>query len=809
MKRLNKKWITLMLAGVCAASLGIATVGITNADDEPKAATYEIKNVFSVGTGNEDALVPETEGEKKTVAFTLGNDKYARFTRKLAYKWYEDDGNGNGVVKYFNTKFAFKNFKFDSVTLQMESDSSVANEEEKSVNSVKFTVKEGKLYATVLNGDEEGEEKLLDGVTEGSDILLAFTAGSAFDSFGVTINGVSVGEFTHIAGNYATYDYGEKSPLEFKAKTTGEDKAVIIFKELNGQSFENLEKEKIVDNAAPVLVVNDTISGFQYGTQFNNLTFEKIDVLKSSLATSDVKMTYYQYNPAETELDMDVNSKTTSYKTLTTSTKFRNTVYYTDGTNLALKATDGYEATSVFVETAKADPDGIGKEYISVKFSLGDGYKSQVIDLAWYAETSAIEVPTLGGAAATAAKYIVVDSNETAPVYAYITANDTTFTNDVNETDLNVAMQKYQERLDKAVEDTLAGSNSTVTIPDVEWLIKDNGGYQAMNFTISYYAPNATSPTNRTAKKYTDLTIPTSAKGYYQFRIFAADAAGNTMKYYNEDKEFVEVTTSNVWDIEGIPDFTFYVGNDQGIKIKTDTTSARKEVSKKKDQTYTFSGVTVVGAEDLVSEFALYRLDFSNYSGKVDSSAFTEIKYGDIQTAALQRLGDVGTVAGIDTYFDLYLDIYAEKLVAKMGGNKDELVKCFLPIQEYDADITKDDKAEWEAYNQYNWNPSSKSFKTAKEGRYLLLADYYEDELANKYRATAYKVVVVGGEKEVVQGDSQFGTWVRNNVVSVVLFGVAGVMLIAIIILLFVKPSDETLEDVEAKAKAKTKKKDE
>ena len=45
--------------------------------------------------------------------------------------------------------------------------------------------------------------------------------------------------------------------------------------------------------------------------------------------------------------------------------------------------------------------------------------------------------------------------------------------------------------------------------------------------------------------------------------------------------------------------------------------------------------------------------------------------------------------------------------------------------------------------------------------------------------------------------------WLKNNMVSIILFGVAGVLAIAVVVLLFVKPSNETLEDVDKKAKSK------
>ena len=92
---------------------------------------------------------------------------------------------------------------------------------------------------------------------------------------------------------------------------------------------------------------------------------------------------------------------------------------------------------------------------------------------------------------------------------------------------------------------------------------------------------------------------------------------------------------------------------------------------------------------------------------------------------------------------------------------------------------------------------------------YIILADYYDSELPAIDRVMAYQLIEVASEADVIRGETE---WLKNNLVSVILFSVAGLMLILIIILLLIKPSDETLEDVDAaaakaKAKAKEKKK--
>ena len=84
----------------------------------------------------------------------------------------------------------------------------------------------------------------------------------------------------------------------------------------------------------------------------------------------------------------------------------------------------------------------------------------------------------------------------------------------------------------------------------------------------------------------------------------------------------------------------------------------------------------------------------------------------------------------------------------------------------------------------------------------MIFADYCDTLLPNSSRAVAYKLVVVDSKVDTIKGETQ---WLKNNMVSVVLFAVAGVMLVLIIVLLLIKPSDEKLEDVDKKSVKKEK----
>ena len=152
-------------------------------------------------------------------------------------------------------------------------------------------------------------------------------------------------------------------------------------------------------------------------------------------------------------------------------------------------------------------------------------------------------------------------------------------------------------------------------------------------------------------------------------------------------------------------------------------------------------------------------------------------------------------------YFDLYLTVLSEEIAKRIGGTAAEVKACFIRVYEPDDRVNGK-----ESDGDYEWNASSKSFKTIEEGSYLILADFWEDATAKTTRATAYKLVVVESKAASIKGENE---WLKNNVVSVVLFSIAGVMLVLIIVLLLIKPSDETLEDVDAKVEEKKNKKKE
>ncbi len=798
MKRKKITAITLMLAAVAVtATVGGAKLG-NNTRAAAAAETYALSDVFYVS--GSDVLGAETVGEEKVTAFTLAEDEEVMIKRSLALKWYKEDSEnkGKGVAEYFTLKFAFKDVNFSKAEISMDTKSAWATEEEKATNTVSFEKTADGNLDVKLNGENTNVQ--IDAADVTKDLTLTLADSKNYGEFAAKLfigeAKHDLGSFKNVGANYAEYNYSDKAyPLAFRAELPtdaeeGKDETVILLKEINGQSFTGVtDDNKVTDDAPPVLVVNEELDGFLYGTAFA-LDYTVLDVLKSSSLSKTLQ--FYQYDPSLKEGDEGYKD----YRTLSTSTYFMNTTYYVDKDgNIVDKDAAGAIATTVMEQEVKAGNEA--REFVSVRIKVGDSTfntddTKPVYDLAWYANAGrTVEKDGVN--------YLIVDKNEEGAKYneTWITTSGTENVFDKEAFEKSEEYIGFDKALKKAAEEVYAGSNSYIYFPSFEWLIGDNNGYRNLKFTISYKTPSSTSASASSSLSYSALKLSVSQAGTYEFKIFANDKAGNTMKYY-VDGELVPVTTSNVWDIEEIPSFTFEIEN-KGLKIKDDDSASDRKDTKVLNKTYSMDSISVIGASNLQQDFALYKVDLDKYNKDVESSkkiarsALSTITYADLAEAV--KLNEVEN----GDYFDLYLNAYVSLLAGKNADDatKAKVKACFTQIKE-EADCATE--AEWNASKKYEWSSSSQSFETVESGAYLILADYWEKDLSVLQRVTAYKVVIVESEADVIEGSSD---WLKNNVVSVVLFSIAGVMLILIVILLLVKPSDEKLEDVGAEEAAK------
>ena len=790
---MKKKKITALTLLLASAAVTTAIGGALLGDGVAAGAdekSYALTDVFY--SANDQVITSSEVGGKTVTAFAFADDTSVTLKRNMAIKWFA----GAGVEKYFTLKFAFETLEFSKVTVTVESSSAWATEEEKATNVVEFT-KDADKYFVAVNPSEENTDKTEVSLTAGEVMTLTLADGENDGEFKVLLSGNEIGKFENVGANYAEYSYNDTYPLTIKADLGDENvaadaKVKVLLYELNGQSFDNITEGKVMDNAAPVVVVNEDVYGFLLGTAFS-LDYTVIDVLKDKNLTKTLE--YYQYNPSIAEDDEAFEK----FKTLSTSTYFYPTTYTPSGET---------KTTTVYNEE--------GAEYVAVKVTVGDDafnqsptedseYKKAVYDLSWYVVDQTRVRTDLSD---NGIGFIAADRNEDGATYNYITADpDAVNAEDkVNVVDaqLETARKSFDDALAKAAKDVYAGSNSYIYFPSFEWLIADNNGYRNLKFTISYKAYGADSASTSSSLSYNALKLAVSKEGEYEFKVFANDKAGNTMKYYL-DGELVSVTSSNVWDIEEIPSFTFSIEN-KGLKVDDGKTASERKETEVRDETFTLEDMTVVGATNLQESYKLYKVDVQKFNNNkpegasnILSNYLTDITYETIANAVATK--------GLDQvenkeYHKFYLEVYASLIGERVNATAEEVLAtgCFTEIG-VAGDRVNNATDEFEAYA---WNPTAQSFKTVEEGEYLIVADYWEKEIPSQ-RAMAYKLITVESEAATIKGETD---WLKNNVVSVVLFSIAGVMLILIIILLLVKPSDETLEDVDEKVanKAKMKK---
>ena len=770
---MKRKKITLVQC-MLATVLGVTAIVGANAVNTSVAAadsaeTYALGDVFSA----EDATIGADAAGK--TAFTLSDEGSVIFKRNLAYTWFA----GKNDAKYLTVKFALQDTNFEAVNFSFDATSAWATEEDKATNVLSIK-KESDGNFVYIN-----DEKTTATVNANEQLTFALSAGDEDGEFTVNLNGAAIGSFVNVGANYAEYSYNETYPLTISAQLPegAADTAttVVTLSEINGQTFENITESKVTDNAAPVVVVNESLDGFLLGTAFS-LDYTVIDVLKSKNLTKTLE--YYQYNPNYAEGDENYEK----YKPLSTSVWFYETTF----------TPDGEDATTVY--------DKYGYEYVSVKMTVADGtfnasegeFAKKVYDLSWYVNADAVKNAPNGKE-----NYIALQYNEEGPTYKHI-KTDNGANEYKDEASYKAKKDAYQAKLNEAAADVYAGSNSYIYFPSLEWLFADNNGYRGLKFTISYKTPKSDSPSTSTNLAYNALKLSVANEGDYEFKVFAVDKAGNKMQYY-VDGELTDLNATNVWEIEQIPSFSFKVAN-RNLKVEDESKASARKDSEILDKTYSFDNFTVKGASDLQENYALYKIDYSKYNKtaaenkRLTQSALIAVTYEKLGTAVKDRWSEVQN----GDYFAFYLKVYSELLAKEIGAEATAaatIATCFERIGEKGDNINN----ATDKYEKYEWNADSQSFKTVEEGEYLMLADLWEKEIPQQ-RATAYKLVVVESKEDVIDGENN---WLKNNLTSVILFAVAGVMLILIVILALVKPSDETLEDVDKKVKKSSKKDEE
>lgn len=771
---MNKKFkrLNIFLAGAaCCASLGLS-MAFSGGIKASAATSYSATSIF---TRSGATVAPLGEGDDaKKLAFTFSNDTdTVSYHRDLAWKWYEasEADKTKGEAKYLSIAFSLEDKNFSEFAVTLETASLTATEKDKITNKIVFTASGDAIYAN-LNG-VDGEEKLVceSGV---KDVKLTISEEGISDAgeYNVIVNGETLGAMKNIGSDYAGYvsiDEKKRVPLSFSAKLKeGQESTVCVFESMNGQSFALNDSKEIEDTAAPVLVIDDTTYVAAMGQTFA-LETKIIDVLDR---TSSVKNTaeYFQWSPVLTEA---------KYQSLD-SVKILEMQYEKDG-----------KTTSVYDEEFNGKP---AREYISVKYTLADSThkkdaaegeaKAAEVYAAWYLKNEKYEM-SLADDAHTTLQLLAVCDDKDAPEYSG-TPDDA---------------EAYQRELDDKVknEDLEAGSGESFYLPSPGKLFSDNStGYKSLKYTLCYKAPGASSASSSANVSLSSLKLSVEEYGVYEFKLFVTDRAGNVMTS-GAGKEVI--TADNIWDHEELPTFTINIEKQKKIYIDDGSKSSRSDTGLIGVK-YTDISFSVKGGTTRKSEYGLYYFDLAH---------FNEVFGGKYRLSA----SDLTALTSNDLSGAKTIEEAAEKYAAALAGKLDSTSELkaadFLEIRNGKIVLRKIDEyrdkvsEDYAPSNKYEWKATDKSFIPVESGNYIVFGVFkdsvYESEDAC---AAGYKAISVTDKEDINPGESE---WLKNNLVSVILFSIAGVMLILIIILLFVKPSDETLEDIGNEKAAKKEKK--
>lgn len=701
MKKYKVRIFTLIV--LFALVLGAALLSLRPAAWAQAASELRPAAVFSAGTGATVDASEAAEGEDSYVEFTLADGGVVNYRHDLALKWYEKQGEAT----YFSVTFSLPEIKFETLTLSFESAQENITKDEKTANALIFTAKEGEVTAAVQNGADD--PVAYGAVDLSGDVTVSFTSdeNGAFD---VAVNGTEVGTFTNIGGYFMEYlssaSDTPRIPLSFRAETADGDEQIVLMKSLNGQTF-LLEDGMVVDSASPVLVVNEGVRSFALGYKFS-LSYQEVDVIDETVT---VNREYLMYGAEAEE-----GEEEPEYKSLTTSTYF-------------------------LPQSGNSE-----EEFVSIRFKLTDDRtltgteEDEYVYLAWYCP-NAVEKDGV--------YYIPVMRDGNGPEFSCVTSDDDSKTTTLDET--NEAYLDYQAQVDEIGKTLNAGEGAYFYLPSLRGLISDDQtDYRNLKFNIYFKNQSSSSSDSVTALSYNALRFEIDEEGEYSFRVTATDKLGNPMKVY-EDGQWVSVTSSNVWEIDAIPQFNFFAES-TGAVIE----DPEEQTIGYLDSIYNVSDFEIIALQGYQASYKLYYFDQDAYVA--DGNA-------------------------MPTYSSMVKD---PKQIDK---------KYLVEIEEYDSDVTEDDAAWADTDNDYEWRPTSLSFRPQQAGFYFVEVEV-TDAVFWQDKVTAYQVIEVRNPVDVIEGETE---WLQNNIVSVILFSVAAVLLVAIIVLWLVKPAEKPVEAPEKK----------
>lgn len=833
-KKLRLSLITLLLALVLALTAAVFVINGRGAGVYAATSDYFVEldgnSVFytAIHGAEIEASEPIGEGEdaSRYTLFKIGDEQTVSYRQNLAYKWITASGNEDGEpeTKHFSMTLRFPETNFKMFYIKFESQQYTLTEEGKSTNYIIFAQDTGEVNkdkwriktSTTLDVDEEyiasSTEGDVGGMLKTGAVTLGFGEYNEGDykiKMGVPGYAGYVttrGRIKNVSENFASYvASGDNAvtPITFGAVFDEDDEvkeAQVMLVDINGQSFEMHKQSndtyKIKDTAAPVLCFSQTPSYLEYGKTIG-FQYSVIDVLANISGNSSRATAYYyvltgdQVKNAAFEYDKIDYSESTDKKEEGEENEGEEGETTEKPTNPFKKVTSSsseriYPDKNTFIpsEYLKSDVMGLVKIYyeLSDRASTSTAHTDTVF-VEWYIKealgennNALVDVSKYNNNK-EGATFIKLIKNKEGATYAQ--SEDATY--DEYKQSVSDFQSEYQAKIDAAIKDLekdedgnpvgkLYAGGKKFYLPAIEWDFLDDY-LTGTDYKYSLYYRGSSSGSNASLASNKLAIDLNDADVTYRFTIFITDAFGNPMRYPTEETDdngniiWGEIKTSDVWDedfSELLPYFEFEVSYKEATAEPPENLSISYVKSSYSGVTFKITGVSGT----YTSKYKLYVFDRNAY------------------------YKDKNEVLDYDTFVSKTQEIF----------DNPETRKYFTTVKPV-KDLLESDE-NYDLFKSLNWNATSISFTPQS------VEDFYVVELQltdNRSQASEayYATVASSVQTKSLKGESE---WLEYNKTSIILFVIAGVCLIALIVLLIIKPKDKgdidaIYSEVEAKDK--------
>ncbi len=709
------------------------------------ATTHNPDSIFTAGSGGAVSASEKSEGGESYVQFKLENEGKTHFRRDLALKWYEE------------VKTSAEEDSEGGEESQADEDKVITPEVKLGYFNIRFSFPEVNFETFTLTFVSAQESVDKDEKTTNA---LIFTVKD-----GKLALSVKNGDSDPVDSGNAIEDMFADITVSF-TQEEGDDKEgafAVIVNGVNAGRFTNIggyymeystSRDPLTFTAegGALAAETDPKSQIVLVKEMNNQSF----VLNDSSMVTDSIDPVLVVNEAVNSFQLgqkfslsckliDVCGSSRSLSTITSE-------YY-----MYKAPASGEEAakpeykslsTSTYLMPVAGNEEA-AEEFVSIRFRLDDGRtlgsdeKRGYAYLSWYVADNALTEHD-------GTDYITVNRNSDGPNY-------TTVIKDVNgesvadtSEEAIARIEAYRALVEEASKDLNAGSGAYFYLPSLrDLIVDDNTDYRNLKFSVYYKDQTSSTAKSATSLDYNKLKIEISKKGNYSFRVVATDKLGNGMQLM-QDGIPVAVTSSNVWDFDCIPQFDF-VAHSKGAVIEKPDAPAKGYL----DGAYTVESFDIVAISGYKSEYKLYYFEQDKYIADGNSMPSYEALVEDPEKYAID--------------------------------------KYVTEIRAFDDSVSEDDAAWEKTDNDYYWRPSSRTFRPQKTGYYFVKVEVTDVDYFNDVQ-TAYQVIEVSNNIDEIKGETY---WLQNNITAVVLFSISGVLAIALIVLLFIKPSDKKVEEVD------------